>query len=986
MKDTLCSLFSLLLFCHYTQSPAADYTFVHLGESEGLANSNPQSVIQDQSGDVWIGTQDGLFRYDGHRMQAYYNDPADSNSISGNDIRKLFIDSRQQIWIGTGLNGLNRYDPVNDRFIRYAYFPDDPTRRMEASIRDIVEDRFKRLWIASFRGLFSLDLQTQRLQHHALPPAIRAPERLCQQMAKQVFWGEEDLMAAMKICADKDTGAPSFLFRANRRRPREMSLYSKLTAISLDAHDRLWVGFFGGGLACLDLCDGKTRIVRRNQIQPHSGQLPSITGLIAQPDGLWLSSEGGGLEQFTFDTNHFETIDQGPDSRFVHVLYEGLDGEIWSGTINGLFRYQPIDGKIEHIRHHPEQPDGLLSDGIMCVFQDVAHNLWVGTGYSGISIGHPRKAFQTYTKKRFGQWKLPGKSVLSSCRDRHGNLWVGFYGAGLAMQSGKTKAWTLWKNYPEQAEVFGDGSVNELYPDPDGNIWIGSSGGGLVRYDQAQKAFQQVLPDPDIPASSSVKDIRSIIQAKDGGLWLAIHGFGLAWFHPAKKLFRTYSPENSHLTNTWISDLALDGRNNLWLGSSGGLLRFDLNQQRMEEYYPLDGRENMFCHPVIRDLFVDQKGDLWIGTKGGLSVYQPESNDFRCYGPEHGLPNTVITTILEDQSGALWLGTGKGLFQWRIGEQSAKHYDATDGLPGNAFTANSACQAPSGELIFGAVNGLVSFFPHHIKDNPYSPILRVEKLEVNGQKWDQKNKPLELSDVCNLKISLNAINHIYPEKVRYRYRLFPYQRQWEGPTAQSLIRYDSLPSGKYRLDVMAANHDGVWTESSLSVPILVYSEDFGRNIALAVMLASLLFLLVFVWWLGKKSARKPLHKVILQTFQERWMSMEGSPEPSFLQDLTHLIVQNIELPELNAAFLARELGVSRTNLYARLKKEADMSVHELIKQVRLEEAARLLCRNPTGISGVAFQVGFKNHSHFSKCFHEKYKMSPREYQTRNRQY
>jgi signal transduction histidine kinase/streptogramin lyase len=340
--------------------------------------------------------------------------------------------------------------------------------------------------------------------------------------------------------------------------------------------------------------------------------------------------------------------------------------------------------------------------------------------------------------------------------------------------------------------------------------------------------------NPPDPGDVKRETIYSIFEDRHGILWLGTHGKGLSEFDPATGEF-TYHQQrweseaevwkSGTLSNNWVHDVLEDPAGMLWIATQEGLSTYDRESGVWSAFQHDAGEPNSPSHNWVQTLHRDWSGDLWVGTLGGgLNRLEPATGTFTHYRERDGLANDIVLDILEGDD-YLWIATANGLSTFDPGSKTFKSYDASDGLPINEFS--TAFKSGSGELFFGGINGLISFYPDQIEDNAHVPPVVLTSLEQNGGQVEAGQPPEELSEVTfhwpdnSFEFGFAALNYTQPEKNQHAYMLEGFEDDWNHIGTRRFGRYTNLPGGSYTLRLKGSNNDGVWNEEGASIQVTI---------------------------------------------------------------------------------------------------------------------------------------------------------------------
>ncbi len=790
-------------------APGSVVRFEHLTIEDGLSQNAGLAIFQDSRGYLWIGTQDGLNRYDGYGFKIYKHDPGNPNSLSHNSILSMGEDKNGSLWIGTWGGGLNRYDPTTETFTPYLPNPEDPASLSDGTIYSIRSDSNGDLWIATLAGLDRYHPETDTFEH----------------------------------------------FRNDPNNPNSLSS-DAVSYIFEDSNRQLWIGtgaggVEGSGLNRFDPSSGIFTHYQHDDSDPESLASNNIASIVEAPDGtLWIATggfslPGAGLDNFdpqTGKVKHFKHDPQNEHSLSgddVMTLWLDPDGALWIGTWdNGLSRMNLADpGYFTRYQNDPFFPDSLSGDAVWSLFRDRSGILWVGTSHSGINkLPANAGQFSLYRNNPGNPGSLGANAIGAFAEDKRGNIWVATWGGGLDRFNPADGTFTHYHHDPENPNSLSDDLFMDVYVDPYNMVWAGTLGKGLNHLNPATGRATHYLHDPENPNSLADDNIAAFLPDKNRGLWVGTFG-GVSLFDPNTNSFTNYSndPANpSSLSSNTVVSLYLDSNNILWIGTwGGGLNQLDLNDPRQTDpetaaltrYVHNADDSNSLSEDSVWSIHETSDGFIWLGTQLGLNRLDPRSGEFKHYTEKNGLPNNVVLGILEDDDGNLWLTTNNGLAEFDPRTETFTHYDTSDGLQSNEFNSNAYFQSSDGTMYVGGINGFNLFRPEEIQPNPVAPQVVVTRFDVfnESQLVDLTGRtPIELThqqDVISFEFS--AFDFQAPQKNQYTYKLEGFDDDWIQSGNRRYVTYTNLPGGDYIFRVKASNSDGVWNEQGAAIPIVI---------------------------------------------------------------------------------------------------------------------------------------------------------------------
>ena len=829
--------------------------FERVSIEQGLSSSTVNCMLQDDQGFMWFGTEDGLNRYDGRAFTVYKRDPDDRHSLSKGMIDRIHEDRAGRLWVAGGFGGdssIDRYDRETGRFTHYMlYDTSDPASADSDFIWTLYEDAEGALWVGTYRnGLHRYDPEEDRFIRHRHDP--EDPHSLSSDRVYAIY---EDREGTVWVGTkeglnrfDRETGR----FAHYRHDPDDPeSLGSDIVQLIFeDREGRLWVTTFGVGIEQWDR-EGE-RVVTRYQHDPGDpgtiDALNRISDIYEDRSGSWwVMHFDRRLDRLDPQTGRFTRYRQDPDDPYglsdglVYFVTEDRSGRLWVGTSNGLDRYDRETDRFTHHRHDPNDPHSLSDDVIFISYEDRAGVLWFSSSGHGLNLYDPqRNKFAHYQTRPGASSGGESDIVHAIYEDSAGVLWIGS-SAGLTRVDRGEGTWTQYRHDPDDPHSLGMGAVVSIYEDREGVLWIGTEG-GLDRLDSAtgQFAHDQQVDSPE-SLMLNIGTPFSILQDRSGVLWLAKHREGLCKFDRETGACTYYvaAPDDALSPLNRVSLVHEDREGILWVGSDGGLLEFDHETETFTTYERDPGDPTSLSSEEVLSIYQDRAGALWVGTNGGgLNRVDPTTETFIHYTERDGMPSNVVFGILEEPAAGgagsyLWLSTSSGLSRFDPRTETFRNYDRGDGLQSDEFTAGAYHKGASGEMFFGGVNGVSAFYPADIRDNPYVPPIVLTALTRGGADL-AGDRAVEIVQEIALRWPNNffefefaALSYSQAEKNRHAYRLEGFEDGWNAIGTQRSGRYTNLPGGVYTLRLKGSNNDGVWNEAGAAIQVTVVPPFWG---------------------------------------------------------------------------------------------------------------------------------------------------------------
>jgi len=667
--------------------------------------------------------------------------------------------------------------------------------------------------------------------------------------------------------------------------PNSLSTNAILSIVEDDSGS-LWIGTQHG----LNRFDPKTETCRR--YLPDSKNPQSLSnaevgyGMKDQTGALWFATQGGGLCRYDPHIDGFIRYQQDPKNpnsllnNHVRTIFQDAAGKLWIG--NGvLSRFDRRTNSFEHIRFSPSQNDWDGSFAPWSIYEDRAHNLWIGACGSGVfKINLKPQKFTHYVHEPENARSLSGHDILSFFEDSKGLLWIAIREGGLDRFDPKTEEFTHFKHEPQNPRTLSHNTVHPIYEDRAGTIWFGTLG-GLNKFESEKKYFTRYLHDPANPYSLSSDRIGAILEDRDGALWIATYSGVINKLDRQTEKFYHFMPDSSaEVISQLKKSVALfeDRRNNLWVaifetlyhfdrrtnqftrvkaaqndnsfwggraffedhrgaiwGQDYALCKLDIDSRQFIRYRvrPNEKRELGFdsAHNTVQALYEDKNGMLWCGTRYGLHKFDPQQERFVAhYYEKDGLANHNFLRIVGDNAGRLWLLTNGGLSIFDESAPSGKQFtnlSAEDGVINASYVRGALIKSRSGEIYWGGANGIYRFYPEVARTNPVTPMIRLTEFR-------KFNTPFRLdTSIAEIKVirlpydenffsfAFSALDFTNTNQNRYAYKLEGLDPDWVQSDNKHEANYTHVPPGEYTFRVKGSNNDGVWNEEGASVKVII---------------------------------------------------------------------------------------------------------------------------------------------------------------------
>ncbi|WP_046560891.1 ligand-binding sensor domain-containing protein [Kangiella geojedonensis] len=750
----------------------AEVTYQPLGQGRGLEAEVVSSLLVDQQGFLWVGSREGVFRYDGYSATHFNPDIHDPNAISDTDIRNLYEDKDGNIWVSTNTAGLNYYDPKAKQFIIYRHEAENEQTISNDSVYDIVQMDDGSYWVGTDIGLNKLDISSGTFERHYF----------------------------------------------NKNDPSTISndyIYNLL----IDRDDNLWITTVGGGINVKE--KGSNTFIRHSLSDLTGDPFNDEVFAIKQAtDGdFWLGTRRGLIK---YNPHKREAKLVGLREGEQHPAIVSLEvtgrGELLIGTISrGILRYDAELNRYQAFNTNPLGSKGQLPSLPVLAMEYYKGKLFVGTWGSGVYVARlgqlPFRVLGSGDDPRTG---LSNHNATALYADNN-HLLVGTFGGGAQKLNVAT-------GYIEEQlasnEIFSAEGILTIVKH---NEWIyaGASTGLWQIKGGVGKYYQYGIDDEHGIGKGYINSL----VATDEGIWIGTGTDGLYWKKHTQEQFKSYSHEvdkPNSLSGYYITTILQTDDNTLWVGTrSSGLNRCQISPWKCEYF----GRHNKEQHGLLSDnithLYQDHDGDIWVATNGGGAYQLIDKNKvrFRAWGERNGLTTNVIMSIQQDTNGLYWLASREGISQLNTETQQVRNFKAESGLLITHFNRTTASQNDQ-YLFFGGIGGVLAI----PKGTPLvpapAPTVKVTRVETLGGDTDGnargellsnmvERKEIDYGDVFSVEFTVLD----YSEKPHnYKYRMNT-EEDWIELGGRREVTFYNLAPGSYQLQVMGQDVFGVWGET-----------------------------------------------------------------------------------------------------------------------------------------------------------------------------
>ena len=806
--------------------------FHNLGAADGLPSSTVWKLAQDREGYIWIGTADGLARYDGVGFRVYRHDAADPASLSGNDVTALFVDRDNRIWCGGEDAGLNLLDARHTDFRHFRHDANAATSLGGDDVWAIGQDGSGAIWVGAYAaGLQRLASDLSGFDHFRHDPVN-----------------------------------PASLVSDN------------VLALHGDGVGNLWVGSDAG----IDVvgADGQFRHVDITAV-PGNGAINAAV-FLESGDAMLVGSRRGLLRVDTL--LHASVLaDATLSDKVIYGLANGADDAIWVATRKGLDRLG-TNGHLDVYTENVAVPGSLPGKKVFDALHDREGGLWFATTDGGLAQLPPQwRNFAAFRHDPSNAASLSENRVQGLATDAQGGVWSVNLDGGidrLDPASGRVERYAERWSAPEKA-------LWSVLPDTAGRLWVGHAH-GLRVYELQSGKFTDVPVDAARADALAPGIVDLLLQDRAGAIWASANGSGVHRIDPATLAVERFD-ESAGLRSADIGQIGFDPAGALLAASAAGLDRLDSATHR---FAPVPGTS---AQRVLAFAFAAD-GSIWLHTLGKLTHYayaRDALKPIEHFDAADGWPTLTAGGMRVDVAGAVWVSSGRGLWRVNPATRAIRLFGTRDGLASAEFNRLPLLQRADGAIFGGTLAGIVGFNPAHIVDNAQPPPLVVESITLRRDGHDLALDPTAGEIALNwndrdLRIAARALSYANPAANRYQWRLDGFERDWLDTGNRGDREFSQLPPGNYRLKLRAAGASGAWSGPIAPLLLHVTSPPWRTPLAYLAYATTMLIALLLAFRAYRARIRRR-HAFELAEQQRGFAEAASAAKSGFLATMGHEI-------------------------------------------------------------------------------------------------
>lgn len=653
-----------------------------------------------------------------------------------------------------------------------------------------------------------------------------------------------------------------------------------------------------------------------------------VLSLINTSGNIFMGTSKG-LYKFHDDTNSFSLFTDTLKNHKIQTMLPKKNNEIWVGTEgSGLFLIDIQTGNIlRNYLNNPSDKESICSNFVRTLLTDTENRLWIGTFHGLSLLNEDTEKFYNYYGDPFDETSISQNSIRSIIQDSQGGIWLGTYYGGVNYYHPLRNQFFHIKQSPI-TNSLNDRIISGIMEEGNGRIWIGTNDNGINVYDPNHNVFTHITKENNKGILSN--NIKSFLRShnNDEHIYIGSHGGGLIKID--KNTFRTVDLK---LPDKDVYSLAYDLNNDIWIGTLNGLYKLNEKEGIVTEadirklsslqilYLTVDrnnrlwigGDKSLACLSIEENRLIefnetfqqikinciteDSKGNIWIGTNNGIYKYKGDKKFIR-YAEKDGLSNNMVCGIVEDSFGFLWISTYYGISRFDPDHSTFRTYLQTDGLQFQQFNNYSFCKTQTGRLYFGGIDGIITFVPERLKNNPFSPQPIITELNVQNKIISpsdngvlEKNiinadKIVLRSDRATFSLRFAVPNYLSGKHNTFKYKLEGYDKDWIITSENRFASYSNLPHGNYTFKLLSANNEGKWSDKMTELSVIVTPLWF-QTLWFRLLIATVILIIIYTIWQFFNQKQKIKKQLIEERFDKEKNDEINRAKMNFFVNISH---------------------------------------------------------------------------------------------------
>lgn len=806
--------------------------FYHYGLEEGLSQETVLSLLKDSSGFLWIGTQDGLNRFDGDSFTVFKNNVEDSTSIIDNYINTLLEHKNKTIWIGTATNGVCYYNPEFNTFTKIG------NKRLHCN--DLTQDKNGTIYACYL-----------------------------------------------------DAGLSVFKFKNNAIIETDVPFFKeqkhKLTALKTNSQN-IYVGTKEGKLFSANSSD---EVLVFNEII-FDKKLSTINDIFIDNNNIWLGTSLGlyvyNLQTKKLNNCDIEKFESTLNQKIAINNIKKKEAIFYVSTDQGLFElknFNPLTSNFNNCTLYKgdrKNLNSITSSRVYTVLID-EERIFIGTNKLDVKPIN-KKIFKTINT--LSEIALNNDHVYSIYKDGD-YVFIGTRG-GLNCIYKNKEVFTITKENTNQK--LADNVIRGIIKDDKNNLWLTTTKGVSVMnlnfFNPKKPNIKSFFFDDKNEKSLSFDNTRCAFLDRNKNVWICTYGGGLNRFigdlEKNNFSFQRYffNANINSISSDYVLNMSQDKNNNFWIGTENGLnkLNFKDNKYNKPEFISFHREENnpkSLNNNTVLSTFHDKNQTLWVATQDGLHQYDSKNNNFIHFGKKEGLLNTFVYGLLEDKQDNLWLTTNSGLFKFNKKTKVFTNYNTKDGVQSSEFNLGPRFKDPQTNMFyFGGINGFNYFNPEEVHKLDKEGNLIFTSLKIKGREINPIQSPKIISKnitkakTITLKhnefpcyLSFSELDFRETKNNQFVYKLLPNNDSWNELNDTKEIQLLELSKGTYTLLVQGKTRGVFWNKEPLKIQLVILPPWYKSNLAylLYILFAIGIFILFYKFQIDRKLEQQEANRL-----------------------------------------------------------------------------------------------------------------------------
>lgn len=821
-----------------------------------------------------FGTLLSLLSSEGKNDDFYFRHYTNKQGLSHNTVYCSLQDQKGFLWFGTD-DGLNRFDGHDFQIYRYNSY--DPESLPNDRIISLYEDSTGKIWICTDAHTCYYDDQTDTF-HPLTFSNDNAPEYF--QHIREDRKGNLWLTSYNRIARYASSGesSPHFYLEGEQIFPIDITLSEEGEPVVAGRTELYFYKPETDRFVGIPVLSDQEK---RNPV--------SLSTLCLVPEwGVLIGTDRAGLKFYDYHDQTVETII--PDIQVRDITQSG-ENSYWIASESGIYILNMTDRSITHLQKSLTNEYTISDNAVYSITKDREGGMWVTTFFGGINyLPKSYLPFEYFIGGKTYPGML-GNAVREICRDQYGNLWIGTEDNGINCYNPVTQKMT---NYSRSNPVhpLSATNIHGLLADGD-RLWVGTFNAGIDLLDiptgKIVKRYTRANTDNLLPADF----ILCFHPISDNEILIGTSA-GLVLFQKKEERFLPWGTEIRSL----VRQIHKDTKGDIWIATTTGAYRYSGKEKKIIHYTSDWKRSQTIGNNNVTAIFEDSKQRIWLSTVYGFSLYNDYLDSFTRITVENGLPSNIIHRILEDDEHLFWIATANGLVRFNPETYVMKTFSYTEGLPEAQFNYCSSYKMPDGTMYMGTINGMIAFHPKNFKNDTYSPLLCITRIDVQDDRIGApvykmnhilENKELKLPyNRSTFTLSYVALSYTSPDAIQYAYRLDGSDKDWVYMKQNKDVTFANLSPGNYVFRVKSTNSSGNWQDNETQLRIIITPPFWATGWAWLFYLL-VVCLLVVLWYNYKKRQLEERHRIKQEIFENQKEKELYNAKIQFFTFITHEI-------------------------------------------------------------------------------------------------